>query len=69
MCRICSEYKAKEITAKEAFAKIGDALQKASPKTTAHLLQLSDAILDSEVPMPKKDGELEKRWQEENQED
>ena len=69
MCSICYYLKNKKIDSKEAFKRIGDALQKADPKTTRHLMTLSDTILDNEVPMSEKDEDLEKNWHEENNED
>ena len=69
MCSICDDLKNKKINSKEAFRLIGDALQEADPKTTRHLMGLSDTILDSEVPMSEKDEDLEKKWHEENRED
>lgn len=69
MCSICDDLKNKKIDSKEAFRKIGDALRTADPKTTRHLMTLSDTILDSEVPMSEKDEDLEKKWHEENHED
>lgn len=69
MCSICDDFKNKKIDSKEAFKRIGDAMKKADPKTTRHLMSLSDTILDKEVPMPEKDEALEKKWHEENQED
>jgi hypothetical protein len=69
MCSICNDLKNKTIDSKEAFKRIGDALQNADPKTTRHLIGLSDTILDNEVPMSEKDEDLEKKWHEENHED
>jgi hypothetical protein len=69
MCSICDDLKTKKIDSKEAFKRIGDALQKADTKTTRHLMSLSDTILDNEVPMSEKDEDLEKKWHEENHED
>lgn len=69
MCKICDDFKAKKITSKEAFEQIGDALRSAGSKTTRHLMDLSDTILDEDVPMTEKDEDLERKWHEENHED
>ena len=69
MCSICDDLKNKKIDSKEAFKRIGDALQNATPKIAGHLMSLSDKILDSEVPMSEKDEDLEKKWHEESHEE
>lgn len=69
MCSICDDLKNKKIDSKEAFKRIGDALRIADPKTSRHLMSLSDTILDKEVPVTEKDEDLEKKWWDENHED
>jgi hypothetical protein len=72
MCEICSSFPAtlEEMTKsqiKKAFIKIGKALEKEkNQKKIDHLLEISDKILDKEVPFLESDSELDKLWQEED---
>ena len=63
MCEICDDLKNKKIDSKEAFKRIGDALQNATPKTAGHLMSLSDKILDNEVPLSERDEVAEEQWE------
>jgi hypothetical protein len=65
MCSICDDLKTKKINSKEAFKAIGDALRSADKKTTRHLMELSDRIIDSEVPMPDRDEVVDGQWEDE----
>ncbi len=69
MCNICDDFKNKKINSKQAFERIGAALEDQSDsEKTGHLIQLSATILDEDVPMPERDENAEKNWQEENEE-
>lgn len=65
MCSICDDWKNNKIDSKQAFERIKDALQNASPKTTGHLTNLSDTILDKEVPMTETDENADRQWTDE----
>ena len=65
MCSICDDLKNKKIDSKEAFKRIGDALRSADQKTTRHLMNVSDTILDSEVPISERDEVAEGQWENE----
>jgi hypothetical protein len=67
MCNICDDFKNKKIDSKKAFERITKALKDQSDdEKTGHLIELSAKILDSDVPMPESNEELDKKWHDEN---
>lgn len=67
MCNLCVEWEKGKLTAKEAMGAIGELI--ASGKDKEHLVELSERILDKEVPISENDDELNKSWYEETHED
>lgn len=68
MCRICVEWELERMTAKEAFRAIGEEmLGKLDFKEQRHLEELSDRIMDKEVPFEETNPELDQKWQDENE--
>lgn len=63
MCLICDEWNSQKIDSKKAFEEIGKVLSfNKDKKITDHLMDLSDKILNKEVPEFKIDKSLEKQW-------
>lgn len=67
MCIICTEWEKQKITSKEAFRAIGEMM---TPKTQKHLEELSEKILQKEVPEPETNKDAEEAfWNATHQED
>lgn len=67
MCKICDAWNGKKITTKEAFSLIKEEMKdKSDKKETRHLIELSDRILDAEVPFNDLDNEVDQNWWDEN---
>jgi hypothetical protein len=55
------------MTSQEAFRAIGEVMHgNLDFKEQRHLEELSDRIMDKEVPFEEADLEIDKRWEEEN---
>lgn len=68
MCKICVEWELNKMTSKEAFRAIGEEmLGKLDLKEQRHLEELSDRIMDKEVPFEETDPDLDQKWQDENE--
>lgn len=65
MCVICKDWERGKLTSKEALKNIGEVIYKDN-KLDKHLMDLSEKILDKEVPLSDNDEEMDKLWQEEN---
>lgn len=65
-CLICVEWQSGKLTSKEAFRNLGESLQAANEndeyEKVEHLLELSNKILDMEVPLEDPDPEVEGIW-------
>jgi hypothetical protein len=59
MCIICAEWEKGKMTAKEALRAIGETMN-SDPKQIGHLTELSDRIMDQEVPMNNRNEQAEK---------
>jgi hypothetical protein len=63
MCLICTEWQKGNLTAKEAFRNLGEQLNVANDEddheTVEHLLELSNKIMDAEVPYEERDMQSE----------
>lgn len=63
MCYICSDFKAKRITAEQAYKLINKTLARnTTAKEQAHLIALSDLIMDSDVPFKETNQEADEIW-------
>lgn len=66
MCMLCVEWEKRKITTKEAFGAIGEMLSATKDaKQIKHLTDLSNKILDEEVPFADIDADLDASWEEE----
>lgn len=59
MCMLCIEWEKQRITSKEAFKAIGEMM---TPQTQKHLEELSEKILQKEVPMVDTDKDVEEAF-------
>lgn len=59
MCIICIEWEKQKLTSKEAFRAIGEIMNSQNQK---HLEDLSEKILQKEVPLTETDEEAEKEF-------
>jgi hypothetical protein len=67
MCIICIEWKKQKLTSREAFKAISEMM---NPQTQKHLEELSEKILQKEVPEVETNTEVEEAfWNETHQED
>lgn len=59
MCLICVEWQAGKLTAKDAMRNLGESLAVATDNDdhskVEHLIELSDRLMDAEVPFPDRD--------------
>ncbi len=70
MCRVCVDWQAGKLTAKEAVRALGEMIGSPSEKSErSHYWKALDEIMEKEVPTTKTDEEMDKRWHEENHED
>jgi hypothetical protein len=66
MCLICIDWEAGKLSAKEAFKNIGESLATAATEEERkHLFELSDRLLDKEVPTSEADSEMDSAWHKE----
>jgi len=62
MCMLCNEWEKKKITAKEALNAMREMIQ--DPAQTDHLMELSERILNAEVPSgTESDPDLDAEWE------
>lgn len=67
MCIICVEWEKQKLTSKEAFRAIGEMM---TTQTQKHLEELSEKILQKEVPMADTNAEADEAfWNSTHQED
>lgn len=59
MCIICQEWEKQKLTSKEAFRAIGEMM---TPQTQKHLEELSEKILQKEVPTTESDSQADADW-------
>lgn len=64
MCKICVEWEAGKLTAKEAYRNIGEVVVKSNEEAN-HLFALSDRILEKEMGPSEQDEELNAAWHKE----
>lgn len=66
MCLICVEWNAGRLTNKDAFRNLGESLRAATDQDeydqVDHLLELSNKIMDKEVPFEETDSEVDSLW-------
>lgn len=66
MCRLCVGWENKKITTQEAFDALNTIISTTkNAETIAHLTDLSNRILDEEVPFADTDQELDASWSKE----
>jgi hypothetical protein len=69
MCIVCRDWQLGRLTSKEALRNLGEMIFASEDKEEqAHLWEISEKILDNEVPISDTDEELDKNWSDENQE-
>lgn len=67
MCIICKDLE--NLTTEEAMRNIGEALISTNDKEKIkHLIDLSDRVMDKDVPMPESNPDLDENWMKENRE-
>jgi hypothetical protein len=66
MCLICVEWEKQRMTSKEAMKAIGESLLHSNKVHTEHLIDLSEKIISSEVPLNATDSEADALWTDEN---
>lgn len=63
MCIICTEWQKQKLTSKEAFRAIGEILHTSKDKSQVeHLRELSEKILEKEVPSAETNEEADQAW-------
>lgn len=63
MCIICQEWEKQRMTSKEAFRAIGEVLYgEKDPKKVEHLTDLSNRILEKEVPTSESNLDIDQDW-------
>lgn len=62
MCIICTEWQKQKMTSQEAYRAIGEFMISADEKQVAHLMDLSEKIINQEVPNVAKDDEADHAW-------
>lgn len=63
MCIICTEWQKQKLTSKEAFRAIGEILHTSKDESQVeHLRDLSEKILQSEVPETQSNQEADEAW-------
>lgn len=65
MCIVCLDWEKGKLTSQEALRALGELISGAKGKEKQHLFEVSEKILDKEVPMGESDEELNKNWHEE----
>jgi hypothetical protein len=63
MCTLCQEWQKGNITNKEAFRALGEMLETATDELQKeHLWDLSERILDKDIPTTAPDEQTEEEW-------
>lgn len=63
MCYLCIEWEKQRMTSKEAFRAIGEILHTSKDKNElAHVRELSEKILSSEVPETESNPQMDEDW-------
>jgi hypothetical protein len=65
MCVVCSDWEKGKLTSKEALRNLGEMIATGTEKEKKHYFEVSEKILDKEVPMNDTDSELDQSWHEE----
>lgn len=66
MCIICIEWEKGKLTTKEAYRNMGEALSTTEDEAVRnHLFELSEKLLESELPTSESDEEIDKAWHKE----
>lgn len=65
MCIVCRDWEAGKLTSKEALQNLGELIQAAKEDEKEHYFEVSEKILDKEVPLSETDEELDQTWHEE----
>lgn len=65
MCIVCSDWQKNKLNIKEALGNLGELLRGATEKEKEHYLEVSEKLLDADLPTPKDDTELDQKWHEE----
>lgn len=65
MCIVCKDWEAGKLTSQEALKNLGELIKAADKKDKKHLFEVSEKILDKEVPLSDTDEELDQSWHEE----
>jgi hypothetical protein len=67
MCQLCVEWEKQRLTAREALSAIGEMINTAKTEEQVdHLFELSDRIMDTEVPFDEQDKDADSLWSDEN---
>lgn len=70
MCVVCLDWEKGKLTSKEALRNLGEMIQSSSKEEEAvHYFEVVEKIMDKEVPEVSSDGDLDKKWHEQNYED
>lgn len=65
MCIVCRDWQAGKLTSKEALGALGELINSSKKEDKEHYFEVSEKILDKEVPVTEDDSELDKSWYEE----
>lgn len=66
MCVVCKDWELGKLTAKEAFRNLGELINSTEDREERrHLFDLSNQLLDEEVPLNETDEELDAQWHKE----
>jgi len=61
MCQVCTDWLKGKMTSKEALRALGELINSSNDKD--HYFEVSQKILDKEVPFGETNSELDKLWQ------
>ena len=63
MCILCTEWERERLTSKEAFRAIGEMISTSKDKDQVkHLKELSEKIIQKEVPLNDTDDQADQDW-------
>lgn len=66
MCLICVEWQAGKLTTKDAMRNLGESINVATEEEdfekVEHLVELSNKLMDADVPFEEQDEQLDKMW-------
>ncbi len=64
MCILCVEWEKNKMTSQEVYKAIGEMINTSKDKAqAAHLQELSDKIMEKELPLTEADEELHRTYQ------